>query len=262
MRPEERRKHIMHMTRSSPFLSIAFLSTRFGVSEMTIRRDLDWLQDMGKLQRVRGGAVLSESQLAEPSYAEKEQAAVERKSAVARLAAQMVKPGDSLLLTTGTTVRLLAQQISDVQGLTVVTNGVDIAFELAASEGIRTMILGGSVRKSYAIVGLEAEKDLSAVHYVDTLFMGVDGISHSHGLTCHHPMEARLYAQMMAVAASVVVVADSTKVGRPTFSYIGPIAEANILVTNRDADSEECQKLEARGLVIEKAPAFVEADDA
>jgi len=251
MLPDDRRREIVQKVRSTSFLSIVDLSHEFGVSEMTIRRDLDWLEHMGRVRRVRGGAVIPDDQLQELSYAEKQLAGVERKSAVARRAAEMINPGDAVLLTTGTTIRLIAQHIKTVDRLIVVTNGVDIAYELAPCQSIRTTLIGGDVRRSYAIVGLGAEKDLAGIHYVNKLFMGVDGISSLHGLTTHHPMEARLYSQMMSIADEVIVVADSSKVGRSTFSFISDISSANLLVTNADADPEECQRLRDSGLEVE-----------
>ncbi|MCR4426393.1 MAG: DeoR/GlpR family DNA-binding transcription regulator [Firmicutes bacterium] len=248
---EQRRREIVQLARGNSFLSIASLSSRFGVSEMTIRRDLDWLSRTGRLHRVRGGAVISDDQLAEPAYSEKQRQSVDRKSAIARRAAELIRPDDALLLTTGTTIRLIAERMKNLQGITVVTNGIDIASELAPCTGIRTIILGGDVRRSYAVVGLAAERDLDAVHYVDKLFMGVDGISSSHGLTTHHPMEARLYHQMMKKANQVIVVADSSKVGKSTFSFINDVGEADLLITNADADASECERLRSLGLEID-----------
>lgn len=251
MLPDDRRRSIVQRVREGSFSSIPDLSNEFRVSEMTIRRDLDWLERMRRVRRVRGGAVIPDDPL-EPSYAEKQSSGIDRKAAIAKRAAEMISPGDAILLTTGTTIRCIAQHIRGVDRLIVVTNGVDIAYDLAPYHAIRTVLIGGDVRRSYAVVGLNAEKDLEGIHYVNKLFMGVDGISSMRGLTTHHPMEARLYSRMIGIADQVIVVADSSKVGRSTFSFIGDLSSAHLLITDADADAEECQRFEEHGLEVER----------
>jgi len=233
MLAEQRQMRILEEIRRSSAVRVSELRELLGVSDMTVRRDLDVLAAAGLVHKVHGGATAPGGLSAdEPGFEAKSHRQLEEKEAIARAAAALVEPGRAIGLTAGTTTWRLAHHITDVPDLTVVTNSIQVANVL---HGVRrpdlTVILSGGVRTpSDALVGPVSVATLRALH-VDLLFLGVHGMSED-GFSTPNLLEGETDRAHIASAERVVVVADHTKWGVRGLSRIGRLEEAHALVTD------------------------------
>ncbi len=247
MTASSRRGAILDLLTRNGFVEVPSLQRQLGCSEATIRRDLDQLQREGRLRRTHGGAVREGQR--ERALTTKVHESVAEKEAIAAAAVQMVPDGAAVGLGGGTTTQYVARALVGRTGLTVVTNAINIAIELA-SKDIRMIVTGGELRsETYELVGPLAEPAASQLH-LDIIFVGVDGLSAEGGLTTHNPIEARVDRVLIDQANEVVVVADHSKLGRKTFARIAPIEVAHTLITDRDADPALVRELERAGVRV------------
>nr|WP_202551683.1 DeoR/GlpR family DNA-binding transcription regulator [Streptomyces sp. SID8352] len=216
------------------------LTRRLGVSDMTIRRDLDALARQGVLEKVHGGAVpVVDARTHEPGFEAKSGLEPTAKEEIARAAAELVAPGAAVALSGGTTTYALAHRLLDVPELTVVTNSVRVAdvFHMAqrtsgSRSGRATVVLTGGVRTpSDSLVGPVADQAIAALHF-DLLFLGVHGISAEAGLSTPNLAEAETNRRLVRSARRVVVVADHTKWGVVGLSSFATLGEVDTLVTD------------------------------
>jgi DeoR/GlpR family transcriptional regulator of sugar metabolism len=205
-----------------------------GVSDMTVRRDLDSLQRDGLLYKVHGGATLREERSAdEPGFAAKSHRELAQKRAIGAAAAALVEPGSAVAISAGTTTLALARHLVRIPGLTVVTNSAWVADVLYSSERTDTTILltGGQRTPSDALVGPLAIKALQSLH-TDVVFIGVHGMDVKSGFTTSNLMESETNRAMIACARRMVVVTDSTKWGVSGLSSFAQLEDADVVVTD------------------------------
>jgi DeoR family fructose operon transcriptional repressor len=237
MLADERRLRILERLAQQRSVTVSELAEAFGASESTIRRDLDDLERQGLLRRTHGGAVAVDAVASfEPSLQEKDVRYPQEKQAIARAAAELVRPGDTVLLDAGTTTLQIARQLATLE-LTVVTNSVPIAMELSSTPQARVhlMLLGGDLRRTTgALVGPFAERMLADLH-VDLLFLGANGLHADRGVTTPNPLEAAVKAAMIRSARRVAVVADHSKVGQVSLVKVCDWDEVDLLITDRPA---------------------------
>lgn len=259
MFPEERRRVILERMWSGASVKVGELSTEFGVSESTIRRDLRELEESGLLARTHGGALPAESTLAEPTFAEKTDQHLAEKRAIGVMAASLVRDGDSVILDAGTTTLEAARALRGCRNLTVVTNAFHIAAELADVESIHVIVIGGSVRgKTLALVGPMAERALEEVN-VDWAFIGTNGIDLERGLTTPTQAEAAVKRRMIGAARQVAVLTDSSKVGKVAFATVAALSNSQVVITDQGADPDFVTELVTRGLKVMLADARSQA---
>ncbi|CAA7600907.1 DeoR-type HTH domain protein [Acididesulfobacillus acetoxydans] len=228
----QRQKVIMDKIRAGIPINVGEFSRELGVSTMTIRRDLERLEIEGLLTRTHGGAVPLNGSFEEPSFAEKMSQFPEEKMAIAKKASELIEEGDTVLLGAGTTLTALAKLLKNRQNLTIVTNTVNVAMELAQSEGIQLILTGGHIRtKSYALVGPLTERVFREVH-AKKVFLGVNSISIEHGLSTPDMTEAYTNAQMIDSADKLIVLADHSKFGQGALSRFADIADIDTLITD------------------------------
>jgi DeoR/GlpR family transcriptional regulator of sugar metabolism len=230
----QRQQLIVEEIRRRGAVRVSELTTLLGVSDMTVRRDLDVLASSGLVEKVHGGATVPErASTYEPGFAAKSQRQLDEKEALAVAAAELVEPGTAVGLTAGTTTWRLAHLLINVPDLTVVTNSIPVANLLDAEpRPDLTVVLTGGVRTpSDALVGPIAVTTLRALH-VDVLFMGVHGMSGDAGFTTPNLLEAETNQAFIAAAERFVVVADHTKWGVRGLSRIAPLGEASVLITD------------------------------
>lgn len=239
---EQRRALILAEVRERGGVRVAELTRTLLVSDMTVRRDLDVLSRRGVLEKVHGGAVaLAEASTHEPGFEAKQSLEQAAKEDIARAAAALAKPGSAIALSGGTTTYALAQQLTDVPDLTVVTNSVRVAdvFETAQRRphgvphaGAATVVLTGGVRTpSDSLVGPVADAAIRTLHF-DVLFLGVHGISSEAGLSTPNLAEAETNRHFVGSARRVVVVADHTKWGTVGLSSFARLEQVGTLVTD------------------------------
>jgi DeoR/GlpR family transcriptional regulator of sugar metabolism len=236
----QRQMLIVEEIRRRGAVRVSELTELLGVSDMTIRRDLDVLDASGLIDKVHGGAtVRGRLSTDEPGFEAKSHRQLEEKEAIARAATEFVEPGQAIGLTAGTTTWRLAHWIRDVPDLTVVTNCIQVASVLHREmRPDLTVVLTGGVRTpSDALVGPVAVSSLRSLH-IDVLFMGVHGMAQDAGFTTPNLLEAETDQALIASAERVVVVADHTKWGVRGLSRIAALDEAEILVSDSGLPGE------------------------
>ncbi|MHA7292294.1 DeoR/GlpR family DNA-binding transcription regulator [Arthrobacter sp. HLT1-21] len=237
----ERRDAIVSELVSKYSVRVSWLANLFGVSEMTIRRDIDALDAMGALIRVHGGATRSPASSAlEPGFSANLDLHSAAKKLIARRASQLIRPGMTIALTGGTTVYQLAALLPERGPLTVLTNSLPVAELLhgltvdaapGRPSGITVLLTGGERSPSEALVGPLATATVRSLN-VDICFMGVHGIHPDAGITTPNLAEADTNRAFAQHCARLVVLADATKVGVISLARIADLAELNCIVTD------------------------------
>ena len=229
--------------------SIEELCKRFGVSEMTIRRDLSALEKEDLLIRTHGGAKLKETAFFELSFAAKATQFVAEKKRIAERAAGFVQDGDAIIIDSGTTTGHFARMLKD-RRLIVVTNALNVATDLIDGRQIDLHICGGALRRGpVAAVGQVAAKFFESIR-CDRLFMGVDGIENTGAMTVPDVEEAMVKQAMMRAAREVFVLADHSKLGRNSFGIINGLGSVTALITGGEASSSVLESFRGMTNVI------------
>ena len=233
----QRQELILERVREHGAVRVADLVRELGVSDMTIRRDLETLDERGLLVKVHGGATASPLALYEPGFSAKSTLQMAEKSAIAAAAASLVEPGMAIALSAGTTTHVLAGRLTDVPGLTVVTNSIRVADVLDRSHRHdQTVILTGGVRTpSEALVGSFAVAQIRTVH-LDMVFMGVHGMEAKAGFTCPNLLEAETDVALIEAGRRLVVIADHAKWGVVGIASIARLDQADILISDTGLD--------------------------
>ncbi|MEJ7647499.1 MAG: DeoR/GlpR family DNA-binding transcription regulator [Nakamurella sp.] len=240
MTGHERRRLILTALASGA-VRVSELTEQLGVSDMTIRRDLEILESHGWLRKVHGGAVPAESSTNEPGFEAKSLLEQPAKRAIAEHAATLVEPHSVIGISAGTTTWMLARSLQFHPGpLTVVTNSSTVANVpmAAAGGGAATVILTGGVRTpSAALVGPIADRSIGSLH-LDRLFLGVHGMDARAGFTTPNLAEAQTNHVLIQHARQVVVLADSTKWATVGLSDFGALSIADVLITDDQLTAE------------------------
>jgi len=247
----ERRKEIVRQAEAEGRVYVETLAQKFQVSEVTIRNDLNALDSRGLVVRSRGGAVVSTRLTRELSVQEKysKHHTIKRKlgAAVVALLGEDVR---SILIDSGTTTEEVARNLVGYTGLTVMTNGLNIATALADLEGIDIKVTGGTLRpKSMSFFGRQAEESLGLMHF-DRLILGVDGFDISVGISTHFEQEANLNRIMCDVASQVIAVTDSSKIGLRGSHVICRNTDISTLVTDSGAPADVLDALREIGVDV------------
>lgn len=228
----KRRECIMDILCHKGSVRVDALSKQFSVSSVTIRNDLRYLEGKGCALRSYGGARVNHKFAFDRPLQVKGGVERDIKIRIAQKAAEFVKDGDSLLIDSGSTTAEIVPFLKPRRDLVVMTNALNIAYELSSFENIDVMILGGHVRKkSYSLYGFMAEQQLS-LHRFDTLFLGGDGFDLEAGITTPNSEEANLNRIMCNVAHQIIAVADGSKFGRKSFCLIRKANLINKIITD------------------------------
>ena len=238
----QRWDNLRALIRDSGVIRIEDLCRRLKVSPATVRRDLDQLERGGAIRRVHGGAVSVESRLYEPVFADKTSLAAREKRRIAEAALTFVEPGDTVYLDGGSTVLELARLLRERTNLTVVTNSLHAAHELAG-RGPRLIVIGGELRRlSQTMVGPLTRLVLHELH-LDKAFMGTIGFALNEGLTTTDPSEAFTKNLVLGQARQVIVLADSSKAGKVSFASAGGWEKVHVLITDKQIDKDFAKEL-------------------
>lgn len=234
MLAHQRHERIIEAVRAGGSVRVSDLADLLGVSYMTVRRDLDVLDERGHIAKVHGGATSVEDRSTdEPGFDAKAPRQRSEKLAIAQLAADMVTPGAAIGLTAGTTTFTMAALLLDIPGLTVVTNAPGIAQQLYRSPraDLTVVLTGGHRTRSDALIGPIATAALRNLH-VDMLFMGIHGMDAEGGFTTPNIAEAETNQAFVKASRQLVVVADHTKWGIRGLATIAPLSDANVLISD------------------------------
>jgi DeoR family transcriptional regulator of aga operon len=244
----ERLGRILELLARDGTVTVQDLAGELDVSQATVRRDLQALGEQRLLERSHGGAVAHGTAHELPVRYRTGRS--EEKRRIARAAAELVTDGAAIAFTGGTTTTEVARTLAARQGLTVITNALNIAVELAVRPNLKLIVSGGVARSaSYELVGTLADATLRGLN-VDLAFVGVDGVDADRGLTTQNEVEAATNRALMARARRTVVVADASKLGRVALAQIAPLAAADQLITNDGADTGAVERLRAAGLTV------------
>jgi DeoR family fructose operon transcriptional repressor len=247
--PAERHRRILELITERRAVRVSALSELLGVSEVTIRRDLEELEQRGLLERTHGGAISARRMSAEPAYGEAIASFQEEKRRIGEAAAALVEPGETIFLNGGTTTLQVFRSLS-TRGVTVVTNHVGMALATDDAE-LELHLIGGEYRaNSNSCVGAFATDSLRRV-FATKAFIGVEGISRRSGLTTPAAPEAEIARVMIEqTQGEVIVVADHSKIGTVADFAIAPLSAVSTLVTDDGIDDDYRQELTAMGLGI------------
>ena len=237
----ERRNIILGKLREAGSVSVGVLAAEFGVSEETIRRDLERLEKENGIVKTYGGAVLADGSAREPSYTDRMRTNAEAKKRLAALAARLVQDGDSVILDASSTAVFVARALKSKKDITLITNSVEVLAELSDASGWRILSTGCVLSgDSGALVGARAEEALSA-YRADKAILSCKGIS-ADGFFDSDDLQASVKRKMLAAAGQKIFAADGSKLGRRAFARICPLGGADAFITDRKP-SEEWGKL-------------------
>ncbi|PKO05816.1 MAG: DeoR/GlpR transcriptional regulator [Chloroflexi bacterium HGW-Chloroflexi-3] len=247
---DHRHQVIVNKLENQGAVSVSDLVKEFGVSEMTIRRDLDILENKGLLRRVHGGAVSQRGRSYEPPYLMRSSENQENKQRIGQLAASLVNNGDSLTLDIGTTTLEIAKNLHSKHDLTIITPSLQIANELVSHPGIRLIVSGGVLRPGeLSLVGHLAERVFEEF-YVDKLFLGAGAIDIRNGASEFNIEDALVKRAMVRTAKQVILVADSSKFNQVAFTSIVALKSIHTIVTDNELNPELVTQLQVEGIEV------------
>lgn len=246
----ERREQLIRFTRIRERVTIDEVCAQFNISAATARRDLQLLEEAGKLRRFHGGAVVAKSAPPEPPFSERATAQAAEKRRIGRAAAALVDDGDTILLSSGTTVLEVARSLRGHRGLTVVTNSLLVINTLADVPDINLIALGGILRPTeQSFIGHLAEQSLNDLR-VSKAIIGIRAIDLETGLTNDYLPETQTDRRIVSIAREVIVVADHTKCGRISSVFVAPLTAVKTFVTDSLAPPEFLSALRERSIEV------------
>lgn len=246
----KRHQLILDKLNEQKYVTVIELCEELDVSAVTIRKDLNLLEEKGLLYRTHGGASLESPYIRDRHINEKEKIYVEEKKGIAQAAAKLIEENDTIIIASGTTLHAFAKHIQPKNKLSVITASLPVATELANFKDIEILQLGGYVRhSSVSVTGSMAETLLQQVS-CDKLFIGADGVDLSYGLTTSNLPEADLNKKMMAASQKVVLLVDSSKFGKKSFAKICELEDIHEIITDKGIGPKMAQKLKEHGIKI------------
>jgi DeoR family transcriptional regulator of aga operon len=247
---EERRREILDALHRDGRVLVKDLARRFRISQITIRKDLEFLDGQGVIQRTHGGALpLRAGALLDPTVREKEKLHRKQKMQIAMAASRLVEQGQSVLLDSGTTTMAIARALKGMAQLTVITNALNIAAELAGTN-IDVILTGGMLRKnSFSLVGPLAERTLRQLS-ADVLFLGVDGFDTKVGLFTPNLLESEVNRAMVEISRRTIAVCDSSKFGRRSLCNIMPVTMVHEVITDKQIPKADLAALKEAGVEV------------
>ncbi|MEP6950855.1 MAG: transcriptional repressor AgaR [Ginsengibacter sp.] len=247
-----RRIKILESLKAHGQVNVNELSESLGVTGVTIRNDLAQLEKKRVLIRARGGAIKMEQNFADEDYplSDKQKKHLLEKREIGKRAAELIDENDTIILDSGSTTCELAKNLKKFNGLTIITNALNIATILAEYNNINVIVPGGMLKKnSLSLVGILAERGFKD-YFCDKLFLGVDGFDLDFGISTPDPEEAHLNKIMIEISKEVIVVTDSSKFQRRGLVLIAPVNKINTVVTDKGILQESKDKLESLGIKV------------
>lgn len=246
----ERKNAILETLQKEQRVLVAELSQEYGVTEETIRRDLDKLEKEGFVKKTYGGAVLNENTNIEMPLRIREKTNRKEKQMIARLVASMVEEGDSIILDSSSTSLMVAQELKDRKKLTVITNSLEVLIEFSKSNGVQVISTGGALKSSsLSLIGKNAEKMLENF-YVDKAIVSCKGLDIKKGATDSTEADAEIKKSMISCSKKLILAADSTKFGKISFAKILDLRKGDVLVTDALPDDTWRQRLDEIGVTV------------
>lgn len=246
----DRHRFIIEQLQERGGVSVLELCETLNVSSVTIRKDLRLLENKRLLYRTHGGATLNNPYTSDRAVSEKEKLQFSEKTAIAKRAAELVAPDDSIIIASGTSVQAMARELKPVGHVTVVTSSLHVALQLMNHDNVEILQLGGVIRKtSGSVAGIYSERVL-ADFFCSKFFIGVDGIDLDIGLTTTNVLEAELNRNMIRSAQKTIVLADSSKFGKRGFGRICKLHEVDEIITDSGIAPAMRKSIEKEGVIV------------
>lgn len=233
----ERQKIILEKLNLDGAVWVSKLSTELGVTEETIRRDLEKLENQEVLVRTHGGAVPITDSSYELSLEKRKQTNLAAKEKLAKAAAEHILPGDTIFLDSSTTTFYIAKEIKKIKNVTVISNSLRVINELSNVENIKTIGVGGIVSNNQSTVGYLAENSIKNNFYAVKFFFSSKGVSPEAGILESNEQECAIKKQMLSNSNEKYYLCDASKIGRVGFYKLTPIEEINYFITEAKLDS-------------------------
>jgi len=245
---EERKRYILEMLNDKESVTVQEIVKKCNVSEITVRRDLEALALKNLIIRTHGGAIKTQTIDHLFNYDLRIQRNKEEKIAICRKASEYIQENDIIFIDCGTTLIHLAQFITRLNNITVITNSLPVVSELINFTKINLILIGGNViSERKAIYGPAAELFI-AMHHANKAFIGADGVSLHKGLSSYDANEAAITSKMTENADHVFLICDSSKIEKNSFVTITPISKINYLITNRGISQTIIKKFKKTGI--------------
>ena len=246
----ERQTQILERLSRDGSVRVTQLSQELDATVVTIRHDLDALEQQGLLRRVQGGAVPIDPSAQTPDLFHRRQLNREKKLLIAGAAARLVHDGDTLFINSGSTTHYFAQQLKHLKNLSIVTNSLHVAEELGQIPTFRVILLGGNINTQFAFTSGDDTISQLTRYRANHTFLSVDGICLDGRITTYHSNEAAVCRLMMERSDSTIVTADYSKIGKEGFTYISDVQQMNTLVTDAQADPRVIDHLQNAGVQV------------
>lgn len=248
----ERHERILEQLEQNKSVKVSEISRRLGVTEKTIRLDLEYLEQCGLLKRIHGGAVQMNRESMILPVNERQSSLSDVKSSIAREAKKLIKPNETILLDGGSTTLALARQLGDFP-VTVITNDVQIAYVLLGKSNVQLMLLGGTqIGSSSSLLGELAVEALKRIR-VSRLFFGATGVSAEYGLTVLNSLHADWKRRVIQSSEQVTLLADSTKFERTALIQFARLEELDEIISDSNLEDRIVKLYEAKGIRLIKA---------
>lgn len=239
----ERRNEILTQLRERGKVVVAELSKKYDVTEETIRRDLERIENDGFAERTYGGAILKQNDKEELPFLVRKRFNVDAKKHIATVIGEMIEDGDHIMLDGSTTALFVAKQIRHKKNITVITNSIEILLELSDIKGWKILSTGGSLRAgALNLVGYQAERMVDGFH-VDKAILSCKGVDFEKGFTDSNELDAGIKIQMLKASTTKIIAADSGKFGKISFTKIVDFSDIDIIVTDYKMDEDWKEKM-------------------
>lgn len=247
---EERRGKILTIVQNKNRVSVVELSKEFNVGDVTIRRDLSELEERGFIRRTHGGAILADNGLDEPPIKERELRNHNQKERIAHFISQIIRNGETIMIDGGSTTLQIAKQLKTKSNLLIVTNSISIAEEFMNSNECGIILTGGELRRSTAMMVGSISERTFRLFRADRVIIGMSSMHPDEGFFTVNPGEAELKRTMMDCGKEIIVVMDSSKINKITFSFVSDFSKIDKFITDDGISEEVIRKLDHAGVEV------------
>ncbi len=247
---EQRRNEIVEMVGRQGTVRVSELSKMYGISEVTIRGDLECLEAQGHLNRVHGGAVGTGKLYANMDLGERYLTNASSKKELAELAASFIQDNDTIMMNAGTTLTYILHAAQGKKNIRIVTNSIQNAMEINAFPGFDVILLGGEIDNKYQFTYGDDTLNQLEKYHADKCILSVDGINMKDGLTLYYANETGIIRQMINASEQVIVAADASKIGKSAFSCVASVSDMDVLITNRTDKKDEIAEIKSLGIQV------------
>ena len=238
MLPAERKREITAYITDYQSVRVTDLSEKFGVTEETIRRDLEKLETEGVLTRTYGGAIAAKKKYDDEPFSVRLRENIENKKKIGTAISDLINHGEIIMMDSSTTSLEIAKNIGNSKNITMVTNSMGLAMEMVKCDKIQMICIGGTLRReSLSLIGPSAKKGIKS-YYADKLILSCKGIDIQRGVMESNELEAEIKKAMLEVAKTVILAVDHTKFNKCSIISLGDFSEIDIIVTNKEPSKE------------------------